>query len=242
MNGMSKIGIFSLFALVLAANSVKAETIYVRDGDGADARVRNYVEYRGYNYGDEETVTIGGVSHQEEKAYLRFDLRERIPEGEIIDTATLRIYWGTSASFDVGLYGLNDAVDGDQAPGDGGWEEMSIIWADAPGNWSGYPFNSTTTTSIGTFTKPATWGSAYMSNVELVDFLNTDTNGLVTLMLNTPATAERYSFFSKETSSSWWDQAFLEITTVTPQVIPEPASLCVFIATGLMMLGRRKCK
>jgi len=254
------LGSLVLLALAPAARAV---AIYTSDGTwGADAFVQGSPS--GDNYGASNGLVLKNGSPADtyaRKAYLRFDLQS--PGAGIIE-ATLSLVVQTNngggtdpnpKAFSVQVFGLLDSYAGVDNNTDGDviddgdihdefWPEAMIDWTSAPGNvtTSGYSFNSYAAL-LGTLNVAASdiAGSlvTMASNQALVDFLNADTNGVVTFLLRrTGANAggsNNLAFYSKEfTPGVTLDEPTLTILT------PEPCTLTLAAIGGLTLLARRR--
>ncbi|NUM34367.1 MAG: DNRLRE domain-containing protein [Candidatus Brocadiae bacterium] len=143
------------------------------------------------------------------KIYIRFNLSSlnlfQITQATLNLTQVSAGGDAVSGTQTFHVYGLNDLAAGEN------WGESSITWNNAPGNntASGYTMNAQTTL-LGTFTinGTGTMGSTVsFSNANLMNFLNNDTNDVVTLMITRETYDTNYSgyihaFASRETGST----------------------------------------
>lgn len=194
------------------------------------------------NYGNEASLYVKNVALTSStvpstycrKSYLRFNLSGVV---EPITTASFQLTVNNEVNGNAvsgtqvfNVYGLNNLTSGEN------WGESTINWNNAPGNntTSAYEMNSNTTL-LGTFTLVGVGvagTTVTLNNANLVNFLNADTNNLVTLIV-TRVTYQAddagwiHSFASSESTA--YAKPTLALTSV-----PEPTSavlLCV--AMGL---------
>ena len=194
------VGIF-LAAAVLVGAALAAEgptVIRTSDGRGADAYVN--ASKGSTNFGNAPTLVLKqdtAASHR--KAWLRFDLAAVKGKGTL-SAATLKLTVVPNTTGNVervfAVYGLNDGQEGENwVEGDGGEDnqpENEITWANAPGNdlKSSRGVLASAAKPLGTFTMAnpnyeqnnKADAIAFTSDA-LVEFLNADTNGVVTLIL-----------------------------------------------------------
>jgi hypothetical protein len=131
------------------------------------------------------------------------------------------------------VWGLNDGDAGEA------WGELAINWANAPANAADNAIDSSAATLLGTFQGAGNDAFAGFANTALVDFLNADTNGLVTFVIIASAVSgdflsTTYQFDSKETSGGVAPGlSFILI----PSPAALPAGLCLI---GLLAVRRRR--
>lgn len=156
---------------------------------------------------------------------------------------------GTIAGYGIyNIYGLTDGTAGDLDPATStGWKEDTITWNNAPGmpaagesKWTMGSDASSTGAWFQVYSDDSnTWCSSGY-NDGLVDFLNADTNGLVTLVffMNTEKNNNN-DFLTKEYVPGGGEAGDfapeLEYT-----VVPEPATMGLLGLGGLGMLRRRR--
>ncbi len=165
-------------------------------GQGADAFVLG--EHSG---GDRSGENFGGHAHlntrwnthtsarRYEKSYFRFDLPDGIGT---VTAATLALYAirtdGNGEGHTIEVYGLVEAADYGVGRLGEDWGEMDITWANAPGNVDNIESNNLDpafTVLLASFTYPGAAGTISLDDSAIRDFLNDDTNGLVTFILCT---------------------------------------------------------
>ena len=261
---------------MLHAASASATTISTSFGFGADTHI-NLGSNSGKNNGDSDANGVQNVSKAANavsdpdspftaRAIVRFDL-SGLPQGTITDaffTFSVRFL----NTFTVSMRGLVDSDLQDAAPGSGGYLENSISHDTAPSLATGFADTlgaETFTQSVGisgngtrvttvndtspTFVTFAESAGTFKSN--LLNFLNADTNGLVSIMLISNASptltnAPGFSFWSKEGAAAGIAAAVAPTLTVTVDsaVVPVPATLPLILTSlvGLGLIGRRARK
>ncbi len=193
------------------------------------------------NYGTKVSCEIksasSGTTTIHRKAYFKFDVSEL----DAADQASFIVnaYAVNSSSYTFRLYGLIDGVGDD-------WGETTITWNNAPGNTAASnDMDSAETVFLGTFKGAA--GDAAFSGSTLVDFLNADSDGLVTLIVAADQTSTNISYAATPFRA-------LEYATVNPNwtlytrlkvvSIPEPGValmlLCGFAALAALKLHTRR--
>ncbi|MEM1208961.1 MAG: DNRLRE domain-containing protein [Planctomycetota bacterium] len=235
-------------ALLLLAPSVQADFIVDAVVD-ADA----YVGHGGdnnVNYGAASTLDItrwiNNFLGNSDKAWIRFDLNGATP-GTITDAVfslTLADETARFGVFDFEVYGLNEGVAGEAPAGSGGWDEATITGSNAPGNvvTSTFEVDAAETTLLGTFTKPVFNNQAGQSvgitagaGSDLVNFLNADTNGVVTLIVVRTTEDNRPNLFASKENGTV-DGPSLTLT------VPEPGSMGLAALAGAVLLQRVRSK
>lgn len=205
-----------------------------------------YIEINtpGANYG---TSTVDLIKRQDTPAYTRisyfgFDL-SGLSDAAIAD-ATLSLNFVDSArgitidtiDYTFELFGLtNESLDG--------WGEYSLTWDNALSQ--GYT-NPDDLASLGTFSLTGKGLGAFdFTSQAFVDFLNSDTNDIATLVLARTTNQPKDSIYnyihavaSKENTAVAGPS--LTVTQLTP--VPEPSTLLLLGAglVGITLIGRRK--
>ena len=189
-----------------------ALVISTATGNGADATIWGRGD-GGPDGMDENHGFSGGLSARSRrdmrKIYLRFELPEDL--GPVSDVRLELFYTrttGSNRSIDVfGLlesddYGVN-ALTGEQRL-DEFWNEGEITWNNAPGNADG-PSDTSFNHAVFLYAQPTPGipqtvvSPSGVLAANLIDFINSDTNGVVTLMINRSAsTAISAQFTSRE--------------------------------------------
>lgn len=149
----------------------------------------------------------------------------------------------TQPDLPVDVFGLNDDVVGQN------WNETGITYDNAPGLaqdgiiGDDNDIDPSETTNLGTLSPDTgnTGEETTLSSTALTNFLNTDTDGLVTLILvrdpQTPIDDMRtgnHDFASKEHLTLDPPRLSFDAT-----LIPEPAALALVAFGGVLFAGRR---
>lgn len=203
---------------------------------GKDAYIQSGAANANINFG---SAILDQIKRQDgsaftRKSYFGFDL-SGLPAAPIA-TATFNLNFvdsrlgSTAANLVYGfeLFGLtNQALDG--------WGESTITWNNAPANQANNLLNAAMVTSLGTFNLTGKGLGVYnFSSQALVDFLNSDTNDLATLILlrttNQP-NGHNYVHAIASREHGAVAGASLAITAV-----PEPSTL-LLVGAGLASLG-----
>jgi hypothetical protein len=225
-------------AVVLAA-SIDIPTTY---NDGADAFVYSDTNTVGTNYGSDPLLRVRSDGRAR-KSYLRFDL-DQIPSGDTVSSASLKLTVEELTSDPnkvIRIYGINDGAAGDLLSG---WTEAGLTWNNAPSkgtagtaNGASNAADSSTTTLLGTLSTPSDETQYSFSNAALANFLNSDTNGIVTFILTfDPANVgSSMSYHSSDSPAAATKQPLLSLVTV-----PEPATLSLLGLGSLALLRRRR--
>jgi hypothetical protein len=226
-----KILLILLSSLGIASSGAQAITILTSDGNGADSYVRQ--GQASNNFGAETNVVIkGGNGSTTRKGYLRFDLSaitEPITDASITLTVSTNNSGGANPlpgqTFNVEFYGLvNEALDS-WVEGDSGTDNLplnEITYDNAPANISpGNDFDGDVLL-LGTLNVPGTLAgeSITFSDPNLVAFLNSDTNGLASILMRRVAGgSSNLAFSSKEGANT--PQLDLTVGSVAPLAITE---------------------
>ncbi len=170
-------------------------------------------------------------------AYVRFDLSGYTPGS--FTTATLDLTSAsTVGSLAIGntfsVYGLKNSQNGD------GWGENTITYNNAPGltigvtNVATLDVDTTMADLLFTANQVANGVTISMTNANLLNFLNADTDGKVTFIIGAPRVSGDPGFFfgSKEHTT-------LAAPTLNFTAVPEPRA-ALLGGLGLLMLLRRK--
>lgn len=234
---------------------VPTRTIKTSDGNGADALVESisYATYRANcNSGGLETMEIKNNGPDPNnngytiirKAYLRFDLSSL--SGGDVDAAVLRLTSDeNSSSQTFNLYGLNDGDMGENwiegtgvrlnvtTDGDSSNDNW-LRWTNAPANMEGNAIDSSRTTLLTQFQGAANGAAVEIAGGMLRDFINADTDGLVTFIVTRETHAEKYDdpnhdFRAKEFLDV--DDAFAPALILVPEMqpVPEPTAWLLLI-------------
>jgi len=223
----------SIAAVVLLAMAVPSFATTVTLTAVADSWIDE--ANQGTNYGSDVGLAIkNSGSTNSAKAYMRFELPVDFDTATSVTFKITRGWLGNSWNANYNLHGLNNGTSET-------WGESTISWNNAPANdGSDYGFGSDATGVLGTFTTlGANYGGAAgqimtVSTANLLSFINTDSDGNVTLMLGRPSSTTGYDTFAA--IGHWRGAAQLELD-YTP--VPEPATLAI-LAAGFFFVGNRR--
>ncbi|MCD4825177.1 MAG: DNRLRE domain-containing protein [Phycisphaerae bacterium] len=195
------------------------------------------------NYGTSTALKCynRSASTLDHKSYMRFDISGLTND---VETATLNLRIRTSSYIDtnvtVQVYGLNNGDAGES------WGEGTITWNNAPANDTSNPNNdshgaygfTSSATLLGTIEIAHNLAGdtlVTLSNTALINFLNADTDGQVTLMCNggTVWADDEVQFASRSHDTMTGPE--LDIT-----VTPEPATMVLLGLGGVGLLIRRR--
>jgi hypothetical protein len=228
-------------------------------GAGADATVS---EDRPTDArGGEPLLEIKTDADEVDTIILRFDLRGFVRGSFTGDAFLGLIEWrNQQAGQELEVFGLNDALAGD---GLSGWAESDVMYLTAPGmqpdgliepQAGSIPSRIDRDIDINRTTP---LGSVYTSGVEgteiqlpgtdIADFLNDDTNGLVTFLISRrePISNGATFFMSRGASSTetgilaGQPGNFAPVLAFTATPIPEPATPALLGLVGCMMVCRK---
>ncbi len=232
------IGLVGSVLLFVSAGIALADTVMLSaTADASVYKWRNTVgEGYGaadYSYGYDDILKIRwhGLADSH-KAYIKFTLPADFGTAT---SATVKITLAGSSpgGYDYDIYGLKDNSSGqDWAEGTGNHSgdpaSVALTWNNAPANnvSDGHQFTSDATSVLATGSISSSMGASdYMSfsSQALTDFINTDTDKVITFMISghTDTTADP-NFASRENTT--YDGPILELT-YTP--VPEPASIVI---------------
>ena len=197
----------------------------------ADAFVRG-PDYDNTNYGTGGSVTLkntGGNSY-DRKGYIRFDIAGTIAEASLDLTVSTNNEGGggtTPQTFTIEVYGLAESLDHT-------WTENDITWNNAPGNDISSSNFTADATLLGSFiVEPMPVGNIVsFSDPNLVDFINSDTDNQITLLLRrTVGTSGSHNlvFASKENTN--YSPPTLNTVVATQAFGPDPANGALIEAT-----------
>ena len=198
-----------VFVSILTATVSLADVITTATGGGADTYIAS--NNPAANYGTGENIVLKDISQGiARKGYMRFDISSL---NSVANDATLKLVGSLSgtanADFIVGIYGVVDSVDIDD------WNETVVNWYGAPANASGNDFN-VNATFLGNLTVPQNLSAGTVlefTNQSLIDFINSDTDGLITIAVNLTTTANFQLLIATKESTSYTAPA-LEIEAV----------------------------
>lgn len=226
--GLSCAAILSLVSLASAAPiSITTAT----GSNGADSFVR--LAQPDTNFGGSEFVRIQNNTTTARKTYLRFDLSSLTTP---VTGATLLLTPNNDfAGATFNLYGLNDLHAGEA------WGEGAITYNNAPANHATPgTVDAAQATLLGSFAFASfTEGVAISFSTSAIrDFVNADTNNLLTFILTRPGTGTtNYDFASKENTEAY-DFPTLQLVTA----VPEPSTFAMLGTIAISLIGYRGLK
>jgi len=241
-----------MLCLILLGTTSQALLISTADGNGADGWISNDAQSSSYNSDKVHNTTgmharYAGTSARFRATYIRFDISSIT--GTVGADAQLQLgqTYTKGGNKTMHVYGL---VDGDAGEL---WSETTLCYDNAPGflpapggnNLGQYAIDSrlvllgtfviTGTGSSGATLTPPVQFLTDPATLPLADFLNADTNNVVTFVLiNAAGTASNNSenrFASKEDANAW--------AAPTLVFVPEPATLALLGLGSLISLRRR---
>ncbi|MFW6163028.1 MAG: DUF7594 domain-containing protein [Planctomycetota bacterium] len=193
----------------------------------------------GTNFGDADQVVVkdSGGGGTTRKGYLQYDLstvNTPLADAMLALTVSMNNSGGGNpapSNFLVQVFGLNDGLPAE------GWDEDTIDWDNAPANASANNFTADAT-FLGEFevTDQDDVGSLVtFSNQQLLDFVDADTDGLLTLMLRREGgnSSNNLGFASTE------HDLLQPVSLVLAPNIPEPTTLAL-LGLGALGLWRRR--
>lgn len=237
------------FASIMLAGGVQAAVVDITTavGVGADATVSGFIgagaipDQRDTNYGSDPEAyynfqaTSGYGVPINNRIYLKFDLPDDI---DTITSAGITVRTRAFANKWVAVWGLTDeSLDN--------WAENTITWNNAPATTAYTVQNPDATKAVETDwfldndnTPPSNMGFA--NNTPLTNFLNTDTNGVVTLILAYTGVGAGSTTGVFDTKESGLGDALAPTLHLEYTQVPEPASVALLGLGGLAALRRRR--
>jgi len=164
-------------------------------------------------------------------SYIGFDINSFSALGHSASSVSFDLYgFGSRTSLGLKVYGLNDTI----SPN---WLENTINWGNAPGIVSD-AIDPSVTTSL--FEAPVSYtnnGILTIDNSLFTDFINNDTDGLITFILTQPSlTSSNHAFSSKESSGNPGIGSPGDFAPeLTINTVPLPGAFWLF-ASGLLGL------
>ena len=228
------------FTVVGASASAQAAVVNLSAHADIDIRSKDLAD-NGY---DRNVNLVGNTNPdpaagRNYKAYIRFELPADFGTATSATFTMTRAIAGTYGSLHD-VYGLNDGASDNWVELDG--TGVGTTWNNAPGNVTTSPSGFTDSMAVGQFSTFSQSGggvngdSISMSTSDLVDFINLDTNGYVTLMVGRLQQSSSFDqWASSEHATLNGPQLTLEYTPV-----PEPASLALMGLGGLAVIKRKR--
>ena len=226
---------FTNSLLAVEILTAEADSYIVSNSSVQDSNYGTTNIMRIKNAASDTTDPVGGSWSR--KAYVRFQLG--LSENQDITDAsfilTVARYGTLSGTQTFNVFGVKDGVTGENT-----WVETGITWNNAPGNDTGSRSDASgDALLLGTFnlTGTGTLGQAVnFSNNNLTEFLNKDTNNMVTLIITRDTYDSNYSgwvheFASKENTSYNAPTLQFDTELVQTTAIPEPNSLLLLALT-----------
>jgi hypothetical protein len=207
--------VVSVLSLISSAQAGEATAdTFVRGADNGDT-----------NYGNNSNVTIKNANGNsyDRKAYIRFDIAGSTSEASLDLTVSTNNNGGggtTPQTFTVEVFGLAESLDHT-------WTENDITWNNAPGNDTSSSNFTADATLLGSFiVDPIPVGNIIsFSDPALVDFINSDTDNQITILLRRTAgtsSSHNLAFASKENTSGY-SAPTLNAELATQAYGPNPA-------------------
>lgn len=198
---------------------------------------------RDVNYGSNDTLNAResptGNTIRMSKSYVRFDLPG------LLDTAvsaSAEFYWDRTdrGGLTYFMYGLLESASYEAGDLDEMWDEADLDWLNAPGNFDdglAGGFDPNHAVLLGQFTSPDSPGWVSVSGQDLLDLINADTNGTITLMIGAAESngVGLGSFQSTENAAGNGPRL-----NMLYNEIPEPTSVGLLTLGGLVIVARRR--
>jgi len=204
----------------------------------ADTFVRG-AENGDTNYGSNSNVTIKNANGNsyDRKGYIRFDVSGTIMDASLDLTVSTNNEGGggtTPQTFTIEVYGLAESLDHT-------WTENDITWNNAPGNDTSSSDFTEDATLLGSFiVEPIPVGNPVsFSDPNLVDFINSDSDNQITLLLRRTAgtsSSHNIAFAAKEHAS--YSAPTLNTIAATRAFGPDPADGAFLDATWTSLSWR----
>lgn len=211
---------WTAFVWILAGSFANAALISITtsDGNGADAHI--WVAAPNSNYGVGEAIGVKNDTAfpgNNRKGFLKFDYS--FGSALITDAVLELVYSGTNAPDTPAnpstyhIYGLNNGHAGEN------WADNSITWNNAPGHNTGSAgVLASETTYLGNFninfSITQVGDTISFATQELTDFLNTDTDGLVTFIITRGQRNFSIEYFASKENTNGWAAPTLNINQV----------------------------
>lgn len=200
-----------LIILLVFVSIVQSATKTVELGPAADTDIRQAAP--DYALGTRTDHYVCNISGNSGKLYMRFELPEDIYSVTGATLKLVRTRLNGSYNLYYNVYGLKDSAAGQS------WPENNTTWNNAPANdtASGNGFTSDATGLLGEFMcpNPGVLGSEHtVSNDDLVSFINSDTDRVITFMVSRHNTTSSFDTFASKENGSYTEPK-LEITYET---------------------------
>ncbi len=206
----------------------------------ADAYIQLGTPDQNYGLSNDLTIKNSGTGSTTRKGYIRFDVSG--VTGEIVDAqldleVALNNGGGSDPApktFTVNVFGLRDDAAGND------WIEGDLDWNNAPANDDGNEIDTDLAILLGQFIVPAeavgsnpvlvSFGNLQSATPDtFIDFLEADTDGLVTFILTRGTGSGSYNLIFASSERSGYMAPTLRLATV-----PEPATMALL---GLATCG-----
>lgn len=235
---MAALMLFTASCLV-GVSSARAITIDTSMGNGADATVNR--QATNTNYGSSDILINrydGNPSPWHRQSYIRFDIGALA--GQVANASLdIRLTYNTPGPqdnapadpdfYDMAVYGMVDSDAGNN------WSESGITWNNAPGNALATHLFTGAFQLLGVVSVAAlNPGDLFtLNSAAVTDFINADTDGLVTFGLSRLSPSQASLLFATKEHLTY-DAPSLNLT-----IVPEP-STALLLGLGLLGLGVRK--
>lgn len=222
-------------AAALTAASSHAATIITTDAD-------TFVQGSSGNFGTSESLVVkrssaGPGSQYTRTTWIHFDTSSIINIASATDASFSLVVNGGGTNITSGtisLWGIVQGAAGDEYGTD--WTETTITGGNDP--QSPDFTDGANTKLLGTLNLSSlntANGSVHVfDSAELLSFLQSDTNGEVTLILTRNLNDNNFAYYSRENTAGM-DAPSLSITA-----IPEPSTSTLFLSCGALLLFRRR--
>jgi hypothetical protein len=243
-----------IIALTLLTSAVICEaaliTITTAFGSGADAWVTENSDVSGGDgTGAALNARYASGSDRNEYIFLRFDLAE-ITAGSVTTSSLNLTAYRTEANYRLNIYGLNDNASGQN------WDEATVQFDGAPGlvfdsdSSTRGLVGADTTLLGGNILENATEGAVLsFSDADLISFLNADTDGLVTFLIERETNVGGQARFASKEATTLDSGGtpvaagtYASYLQVDATAIPEPGTYALLgglLALGYVMVRRR---
>ena len=189
----------TLILLLVCSFVFSQEFVTTSTGNGADSYIVS--QNPAGNYGSEDRVLTKDLNFGLfRKAYIKFDLSS-LSGLTVLDAALNITYMGGAVTSNtVGVYGILDSADLDD------WSETTICGHNAPGNSSttnGFNSDAVFLGNITVASNSSAGDIFVFSNQNLIDFINADTDGLITIAMNVVTSSNTNIIFATKENTSY---------------------------------------